>query len=86
MGRAVWHAETCLSSQEITCVACVTSCPEGSAAIEAGPGLGIVIHPEACTGCGFCYHACPTVPKSLHLEGRPPVPLKGHPPAPSRHG
>jgi ferredoxin-type protein NapF len=86
MGRTVWHAETCLSSHTLECTLCVESCPEGSAAIEAVPLGGILIHNEACTGCGFCYHACPTDPKSLHLEGRPPVPLRGHPPVPRRHG
>ena len=86
MGRAVWHAETCLSAHTIECTLCVAACPEGQAAIEAVQLGGILIHNEACTGCGSCYHACPTDPKSLHLEGRPPVPLRGHPPVPRRHG
>jgi ferredoxin-type protein NapF len=79
MGRAVWHAETCLSSTEIACTKCVEACPLGAKAIEAVSSGGISVHVEACTGCGFCVHACPTEPKSLHLEGRPPVPLRGHP-------
>ena len=79
MGRAIWHAETCLSSTEVSCTKCVEACPVGKAAIEAVPTGGISVHHEACTGCGFCIPACPTEPKSLHLEGRPPVPLRGHP-------
>jgi ferredoxin-type protein NapG len=85
MGRAVWHAETCLSVTEPACDRCLKACPEGEAAIEPGEVSGIRVHWEACTGCGFCVHACPTNPKSLHLEGRPPVPLRGHPPVPERH-
>ena len=86
MGRAIVHPETCLSAVEIHCTLCVESCPVGSSAIRAVPGGGIVVSWEACTGCAFCYHACPTDPKSIHLEGRPPVPLRGHPPVPVRHG
>jgi len=86
MGRAVVHPETCLSTAEIVCTMCVESCPVGEAAIRAVQGHGIAISWEACTGCAFCYHVCPTQPKSIHLEGRPPVPLKGHPPVPVRHG
>jgi len=85
MGRAIWDAETCLSRDAIECTKCIESCPLGEVAIEAVAGTGIVIHPETCTACGFCYHACPTDPKSIHLEGRPPVPLRGHPPVPRRH-
>ncbi len=61
------------------CTKCVEACPLGAKAIESVPTGGISVHVEACTGCGFCVHACPTEPKSLHLEGRPPVPLRGHP-------
>ena len=86
MGRAIVHNETCLSAQEIRCTLCIESCPVGEAAIRAVPGRGIVVSWDACTGCAFCLHACPTEPKSIHLEGRPPVPLKGHPPVPRRHG
>lgn len=86
MGRAVVHPETCLSAVEIRCVACVESCPAGPSAIRAVPGEGIQVYWEACTGCGFCWHACPTEPKSIHIEGRPPVPLRGHPPLSERKG
>ena len=79
MGRALWHAETCLSATEISCTKCVEACPLGAAAIETVATGGITIHAERCTGCGFCVKACPTQPVSLHLEGRPPVPLRGHP-------
>lgn len=82
MGRAVWHSETCLSSADITCTECVEACPVGPAAIQAIVGRGIIVFMEGCTACGFCCRACPTDPKSLHLEGRPPVPLKGHPAVP----
>ena len=84
MGRAVVHPETCLSTNVIRCVLCVESCPVGPSAIRAVPGEGIHVSWEACTGCGFCWHACPTEPKSIHIEGRPPVPLKGHPSVPAR--
>jgi ferredoxin-type protein NapF len=86
MGRAVWHAETCLSAAEVSCTKCVEACPLGGKAIETVPTGGIAIHPEACTGCGFCIQACPTEPLSLHLEGRPPVPLRGHPKFTVRRG
>ncbi len=86
MGRAVWHAETCISATEISCTKCVEACPLGTAAIETVESGGIMVHPSVCTGCGFCVHACPTEPKSLHLEGRPPVPLRGHPRPKVRNG
>lgn len=81
MGRAVWHRDTCLSNAEITCTRCVDACPEPGA-IAAVPGSGIVVDPKLCTGCAMCYRDCPTSPKSLHLEGRPPLPIPAHPPVP----
>ncbi|MEW5763409.1 MAG: 4Fe-4S dicluster domain-containing protein [Acidobacteriota bacterium] len=87
MGKAVWHAETCLSSRIVACVKCVEACPVGPSAIQILPGKGVEIYPDGCTGCGFCVRACPTEPRSLHLQGRPPMPLRGHPPVPTRrHG
>ncbi len=84
MGRAVWHAETCLSSRIVACVKCAEACPVGPSAIQIVPGKGVDIFPDGCTGCGFCVRACPTDPRSLHLQGRPPMPLRGHPPVPRR--
>jgi len=83
MGRAVVHPDTCLSTATVTCTRCVDVCPEAGA-IAAVEGRGILIDPQLCTGCAMCYRECPTTPKSLHLEGRPPLPLPAHPPVPRR--
>lgn len=82
MGSAVVHAETCLSSVTLACRACLESCPLGERAIRAVPTGGIEVLAENCTGCGLCFGACPTDPKSVTVRGRSAVPLRGHPPPP----
>ncbi len=83
MGRAVIHRDTCLSTGEVTCTRCVDVCPVEKA-IAAVDGEGILVDPRHCTGCALCYRECPTRPKSIHLEGRPPLPLPAHPRVPGR--
>ncbi|MEJ2367472.1 MAG: 4Fe-4S dicluster domain-containing protein [Acidobacteriota bacterium] len=82
MGLAIVHPDTCLSTHEPKCTACVDICPVGKTALELDTGRGILVHPEGCAGCGLCYSVCPTEPKSIHMVGRPPVPLEAHPPVP----
>lgn len=79
MGTAAVHAETCLSSISLQCRACLDACPFGERAIRAVPTGGIEVLAETCTGCGFCFTACPTDPKSIVIRGRSAVPLRGHP-------
>lgn len=83
MGRAVIHRDSCLSTAVVSCTRCVDACPVPGA-ISALEGQGIFVDQARCTGCALCYRECPTSPKSIHLEGRPPLPLPAHPPAPRR--
>lgn len=68
MGTAVFTAETCLRSKEITCTYCVDSCPIGEDAIRFSPTGMVEVLMPGCTGCGVCQHVCPTSPKSIVIE------------------
>ena len=83
MGTAVVCAETCLSSVTPVCRRCLDACPLGERAIRAVPTGGIEVLADACNGCGFCFAACPTDPKSITVRGRSAVPLRGHPRPPA---
>lgn len=77
MGKAIFLASNCLLTRGEACSACLDSCPEeGAISIE---DKSVLINAENCTGCAFCFHACPSEPKSIELRGRPPLPLRAHP-------
>jgi len=69
MGMAVLvDRENCIALQGLRCEVCYTACPVKGDAISlvmsANARTGRhtifepVVHSEACTGCGFCEHAC----------------------------
>jgi ferredoxin-type protein NapG len=64
MGTAEWRAELCVRSHGQDCTICVDRCPVGTRALELRQGA-VVVHEEACTGCGVCQNSCPTNPKSI---------------------
>jgi len=77
---------SCLSSKSLACTACLEACPPEANAVTGMKATGVRILKDRCTACGFCLQACPTDPPSIVLEGRPPVPLRGHPPPPAPDG
>ncbi len=81
MGRAVIHDDTCLFAAGESCNRCVEVCPEPGA-LALSSDHRVSVDWNNCTGCAICYAACPTSPKSIHIEGRPPLPLRAHPPVP----
>ena len=70
MGLAVFNAETCLRTKEITCTYCVDTCPIGDDAIHLTADGVVEVVDAGCTGCGVCQYACPTSPKSIVIEHR----------------
>ena len=69
MGTAVWHEYQCVRSHGEGCTMCVDHCPVGSAALEL-IGDRVVVHEDACSGCGVCQNNCPTDPKSITVTPR----------------
>jgi ferredoxin-type protein NapG len=69
MGTAVWHEYQCVRSHGEGCTMCVDHCPVGSAALEL-VGDRVVVHEDACSGCGVCQNNCPTDPKSITVTPR----------------
>jgi ferredoxin-type protein NapF len=81
MGRAVIHQDTCLLALGQDCAKCLDACPEPGAILISSERR-IAVDTNICTGCAICYAPCPTVPRSIHIEGRPPLPLSAHPRVP----
>lgn len=54
----------CLASRG-GCFSCLDGCPRE--AIDIVAGVGIVVDPERCDGCGACVQVCPVEPKPLSL-------------------
>ncbi len=82
MGRAVIHHDTCFAASGESCTRCVDVCPEPGAIAITGEHR-VAVDYNLCTACAMCFAACPTNPKSVHIEGRPPLPLRAHPRVPS---
>ena len=55
----------CLA-QKGGCFACIDHCPKE--AINIALGVGIVIDPELCDGCGECAAVCPIDPKVITMK------------------
>jgi len=55
----------CLA-QKGGCFACIDHCPKE--AVNIALGVGIVIDPELCDGCGECAAVCPINPKVIQLK------------------
>ena len=47
--------------------ACVTVCPTGALAADAGHGHVRMVDKETCIGCGLCFDACPYTPSRAFL-------------------
>lgn len=71
MGTAVWREQLCLRTHGEDCVICVSECPVGEMALRLN-GNAIEVLPDGCTGCGMCQHVCPTSPKSIFVDLKPP--------------
>ena len=69
MGTARWHEQVCLRTHGEPCTMCVDHCPVGPAALELD-GDRVVVHEDACAGCGVCQNNCPTDPKSITVTPR----------------
>ena len=69
MGTAAWHEHLCVRSHGEPCTMCVDHCPVGTAALELVDNR-VVVHEDACAGCGVCQHNCPTDPKSITVTPR----------------
>jgi ferredoxin-type protein NapG len=65
LGTAHVLTGLCLAHQGESCS--VTACPLRGSAIEMRRGVPVV-HPEACTGCGFCEYTCPTHPAAIRIQ------------------
>ena len=71
MGLAVVRESLCVRSHGEDCQICVDKCPVGTRAIEIGvEGGPVVVHDDACTGCGVCQMYCPTEPRAIVVEPR----------------
>jgi len=55
----------CLA-QKGGCFACIDHCP--AEAVNIALGVGIVIDPELCDGCGECAAVCPIQPKVIQMK------------------
>ena len=55
----------CLA-QKGSCFACIDHCPKE--AVNIALGVGIVVDPELCDGCGECAAVCPVYPKIIEMK------------------
>jgi ferredoxin-type protein NapG len=58
LGLAVIEATVCTAYTGSQCIECYSACPLPEQAIHLIEGLPII--QKDCTGCGICFHACPT--------------------------
>ena len=55
----------CLA-QKGSCFACIDHCPKE--AVNIALGVGIVVDPELCDGCGECAAVCPVHPEIIEMK------------------
>jgi len=68
--------DRCLA-QRGGCFACIDHCPKE--AVNIALGVGIVINPELCDGCGECAAVCPVNPNVIQMNlsaGEPNKPME----------
>ncbi len=72
LGKAVINQELCLAWQGETCANCSYACRQFQAIVLVEQKPFVDTH--LCTGCGICYHACPSeagaiqiVPRAFHF-------------------
>jgi formate hydrogenlyase subunit 6/NADH:ubiquinone oxidoreductase subunit I len=54
------------------CRLCYAVCPYPDKAVElVGGHSGPLFHPEACTGCGLCEEACPSIAHAIRIVSKP---------------
>jgi ferredoxin-type protein NapG len=54
------------------CRLCYAVCPFADKAVElVGPHAGPLFHAEACTGCGLCEEACPSIAHAIRIVSKP---------------
>lgn len=70
IGIARWNAVDCKRTNGEDCRLCFESCPIKTRAIEISEQK-VVIHENACTGCGLCRRICPTSPRAIVID---PIP------------
>ena len=78
MGLALINTQTCLAYLGLQCTLCFQACPLTGDAItllkernertDMHAFLKPVVHPDMCTGCGMCEHACPTTYPSIFVK------------------
>jgi MauM/NapG family ferredoxin protein len=70
-GTAVIDRARCRPFNGRACTRCSDVCPIGEDAIIVDEDGKPYIDPSGCIGCGRCRFACPTAPRSIHIEPRP---------------
>ena len=71
MGVARVDDEACLLGLSRECGACVAACPHKALDLLWDPvrlSGRVVVHPQACTGCGYCEYVCPTSPRAIRIK------------------
>jgi len=67
IGLARWSFKTCKRTDGEDCRLCMEVCPIKGRAIEILDHL-VIIHEDACTGCGLCRRICPSSPRSIVID------------------
>lgn len=68
LGTARLLTDRCLAWNDTPCTACLDACFLPIPAVLVADDGRVVIDPELCTGCGMCFHACPTSPKAIEVR------------------
>lgn len=68
-GTALYEARRCMSCGNcFECDNCYSVCPD-NAITKLGPGLGFVVDPDYCKGCGLCAAECPSGAIEMRTSG-----------------